>query len=328
MSNPLEIARLLTKAARSEDWDSLDGFEVDDVISDLPLTDKQTLSRLFFEYGQNLLHSPEAPLSMERAYCAFEKALRLDGAFEKAWLKFSEVNLKLALADNDIELLYKSNELFSHASELYKLHDVLIPVQGLWHWGICLYGIAKDSEEAVDFKSAIEKMREAHSKGLQENAFYLDYGMALGEMGIMLGNVELLLESVHYFEKSLQNGSDHPLTWLRLACTYKVLYLMTADIEFFEKADQSFVAAARQQPQVEDGSDSRHDLWVNWAELLVFEGKISSDPDLLTAALEKLVQIDEKNASDSFILNMTGDALTHLGIFEDRFEYLKNPKSN
>jgi tetratricopeptide (TPR) repeat protein len=326
MSNPSEIARLLTKAARSEDWDSLDGFEVEEIIHDLPLTDKQTLSRLFFEYGQNLLQNPDAPLSMERAYCAFEKSLRLDGAFEKAWLKFSEVNLKLALADSDIELLYKSNELFLHTDELYKLHEILIPVQGLWHWGICLYGIAKDSEEAIDYKSAIEKMREAHSRGLQDNDFYLDYGMALGEMGIMLGNVEFLSEAVHFFEKTLQNGSDHPLTWLRLACTYKVLYLMTADVEFFEKADQSFVAAARQQPQAED-ADSKHDLWVNWAELLVFEGKISSDPDLLSAALEKLVQIDQKNASDSFILNMSGDALTHLGIFEDRFEYFKEAQT-
>lgn len=324
MSNPSEIARLLKKAARSEDWDSLDSFEVDEIINDLPLTDKQTLSRLFFEYGQNLFNSLGSPLSMEKAYCAFEKSLRLDGGFEKAWLRFAEVNLKLAIADNDIELLYKSDELFTHSKELYDLHELTFPLQGLWHWGVCLYGIAKDSEEAVDYKSAIEKMREAHSRGLQDNAFYLDYGMTLGEMGILLGNVEFITEAAHFFEKSLQNGLDHPLTWLRLACTYKVLYLMTVDVEFFEKADQSFVAAARQPSQIDD---SRHDLWGNWAELLVFEGKISSDPDLLSAALEKLVKIDEKNASDVFILNMMGDALTHLGIFEDRFDYFKEAES-
>lgn len=327
MSNPSELSRLLKKAAHSEDWDSLDGFEVDDIINDLPLTDKQTLSRLFFEYGENLLHSPTSPLAMERAYCAFEKSLRLDSTFEKAWLKFAEANLKLALADKDIELLNKANELFLHAEELYKIQGIALSTHALWHWGVCLYGIAKDSEEAIDYKFAIEKMRAAYNGGLENSAFYLDFGMTLGEMGILLGNVELLLEAAQFFEKSLQDGFDHPLTWLRLACMYKVLYLMTADIEYFEKADQSFVAAARQSPQTEEDSDSRHELWVNWAELLVFEGKISNDPDLLTAALEKLVQIEQKNASDSFILNMTGDALTHLGIFEDRFEYFKEAQN-
>ena len=321
MSNPIEIARLLKKAARSEDWDSLDGFEVEEIINDLPLTDKQTLSRVFYEYGQNLLISSTSPLFLERAYCAFEKSLRLDGAFEKAWLRFSAVNLKLAIADHDIELLYKSHELFSHADELHKLHEISMPILGLWQWGSCLYHIAKDSGEAVDYKLAIEKMREAHGRGLQGDAFHLEYAMALGEMGIMLGNVDLLIEAALFFEKSLEDGLDSPLTWLRLACTYKVLYFMTTDVEFFEKADQSFVAAARQQPQIEE--KSRHDLWVNWAELLVFEGKISTDPDMLTAALEKLVQIDQKNVSDSLVLNLMGDAFTHLGIFEDRFEYFK-----
>lgn len=322
MSNPSEISRLLKKAAHSSDWESIDGFEVDDVIDNLPLSDKQNLARLLFEYGQNLLQNPDSPLSSERAYIALEKALRLDVTFEKAWLKFAEVNLKLALADKDIELLYKSSELFIQAEELFQLHEIAFPVEALWYFGVCLYGIAKDSEEAVDYKAAIGKMREAHSRGLQDNAFYLDYGMTLGEMGILLDSVELLTEAAHFFEKSLQDGLDHPSTWLRLACTYKLLYLMTVDIEFFEKSDQSFVAAARQQPRVEN-IETKDDLWINWAELFVFEGKISNDSDLLTAALEKLVQLGDRYTTNAFVLNLAGDALTHLGIFEDRFDYFK-----
>ena len=322
MSNPSEISRLLKKAAHSNDWESIDGFEVDDVVDDLPLSDKQNLSRLLFEYGQNLLHSPDAPLSAERSYLALEKSLRLDATFETAWLKFAEVNLKLALADKDVELLYKSSELFTHAEELHQLNEVDFPADALWFFGVCLYGIAKDSEEAVDYKAAIEKMCEAHSRGLQDSAFYLDYGMTLGEMGILLDSVEHLKEAAHFFEKCLQTSLDHPLTWLRLACTYKLLYLMTVDVEFFEKSDQSFVAAAREQQRTEN-AENRDDLWVNWAELFIFEGKISNDPDLLTAALEKLVQVSEKNTSNVLVLNLTGDALTHLGIFEDRFEHFK-----
>jgi tetratricopeptide (TPR) repeat protein len=327
MSKSPEFSRQLKKAVRAKDWDSLETILVDDVVNQLDHSDKENIAELLYTHGEELLE-----LSLiEQAFRVFEKCLRLDIAAQKSWIKFAEANLRLGILREDVELINKADELFSHADYLVKTSGNKLPVQTLWDWGTTIYAIAKDSEEAVDYKNALEKFNEAYSYGLESASFLLDYGTIMGEMGMLIGNPNVLMESSALLEKSIQSNGDKPSSWLRLACTFKILYFMTGDVVFFEKADQSFVAAARLFPvetqKEEMIEDAYHELWVNWAQLLVFEGKVTNDPELLSAGLEKLELAERKKPHDPVVLTVMGDALTHLGVFEEHFESFKEAEA-
>lgn len=326
MTNSSEFSRQIQKAVHAKDWDSLDAFLVEDMLKELDHSEKENLAQLFFEQGELFLENANELSSMELAYSAFEKSLKLDVSSEKAWIKFAEAHLKLGIIQEDSELFVQANKLFDHADHLQKTRGRKLEVEVLWNWGICLYGIAKDSEEAGDLKLALDKFHEAKERGLDSAAFFLDFGTALGEMGMLLGNAEMLLEAASLLEKSVNELGDIFTTWLRLACTFKILYLMTADVAYFEKADQSFVAAARLLTN-EKKSETEIELWLNWGQLLVFEGKLTEDSELITAGLEKLYFVEQEKPQDALILTLIGDALTHLGIFEERFEFFKEAQS-
>lgn len=319
MSKPSEFSKQFQNAVQSKDWNSLETFMTEDFVNQLDTVEKERLAQLFFEQGEHLLESANEPSVMKRAYSAFEKCLRLDISSGKSWIKFAEAHLKLALLQHDQALLIKSNELFAHADYLYKSRGCSLPLEVLWDWGICLYWIAKESEEAVDFKYAIDKYREAYDGGLIHSDFFYDYGLALGEMGVLVGKLELLAESALFLEKSIHENGDNPSCWLRLACAYKILFFLTGDVAFFEKADQSFVAAAR----LNLSSSSSFELWLNWGQLLSFEGKMTNDAELLSDAMEKLLQADLENPNDVIVAIVMGDTLTHLGVLEERLDWLK-----
>lgn len=214
---------------------------------------------------------------------------------------------------------YQASDLFTKGAFLTRPSKEI-----LWKWGVCLYEIAKESEEASDLKLALNKFQEAQNEGLTHPHFLLDYGTALGEMGTLLSNPEMLMDAIYFLETSISKMGDNFVLWLRLACASKILYLMTADVSYFEKADQSFVAAARLLPSQEE---NEQELWINWAQLLIFEGKLTEDSDLLTTGLEKLYRVDQDHSHDWLILTTIADALTHLGIFEERYDYFKEAES-
>lgn len=323
MFDPTEFSKQFQNAVQSKDWNSLDAFLKEDLVNRLDHVEKEHLAQLFFEQGERLLQSANEPSVMEQAYSAFEKCLRLDMTSGKSWVKFAEAHLKLALLQNDHSLLVKASQLFADAEYLYKSRGAKLPVEVLWDWGVCLFWIARESEEAIDFKYAIDKYREAYEGGLYHATFFFDYGSALAEMGVLVGKVELIAEAAVFLEKSIQENGDNSQTWIRLACSYKILYFLTSDVLYFEKADQSFVAAAR----LIQSNEGAYELWLNWGQLLSYEGKITCDPELLADAMEKLGQAELESSDDVPICLAMGDTLTHLGIFEERLDWPKEAES-
>lgn len=319
MSKSSEFSKQFQIAVQAKDWNSLETLLTEDVVNQLDTVEKERLAQLFFEQGEHLLENANEPSVMERAYSAFEKCLRLDISSSKSWVKFAEAHLKLALLQQDHSLLIKANELFKHADYLHKTRGSALPLEVLWDWAICLYWIAKESEEAIDFKYAIDKYREAYEGGLTQGAFLYDYGSTLGEMGVLVGKVELLVEAAFFLEKSIQENGDNPPCWLRLACAYKILFFLTGDVAYFEKSDTSFIAAAR----LYQANENSFELWLNWGQLLSFEGKMTCDSELLSDAMEKLLQADLEKPSDPLVAIAMGDTLTHLGILEERLDWLK-----
>lgn len=323
MTEPSKFLEQVREAVRTKDWDSLGVLLGEDKVQELDHSEREKIAQLFFEHGSLLLENAAQASEMKLAFAALEKSVKLDVASEKSWIKFAEANFKLALMQEDSDLLERAAELFSHVDHLHKTRGHKLPVNVLWNWGVCLHEMAKCSEEASDVKLALDKFREASERGLDSAPFLFNYGCALAEMGVLVGNLDNLLEGAILLEKSIQDIGDRFIPWLRLACTLKILYLMTSDVLFFEKADQAYVAAARLLSSEKVKQQDEFEHWVNWGQLLLFEGKLTEDPELLTAGLEKLYLVEQGNSEDPFILTLIGDGLTHLGIVEDHIEFFK-----
>lgn len=284
--------------------------------SSLTLADKEKLGLLLYERALALLGKTGSTADLQEALSSLENCLKFLPKFADAHLAFGKVNLKLAYSQENPELLSKSDEAFSQGEALYKELGLDLPLEAYWDWGNCLYWMGKQSEEPCDLKAALDKYSLAANRGLALGSFYLDWGTAMGELGVLIGREELIVEAAALLQKSIEVSGDNHTSWLRLACAYKILYFLTCDLSYFEKADASFVAAARinAEPLV---------LWINWGQLQSLEGKTTRDPELLISALEKLEKADLIKPDDPIILTSMGDTLMHLGTIEERFDYLK-----
>lgn len=280
---------------------------------------KDELGRQFFERGEALLMNAEDLSSLQEAYSVLENALKLIPSSIKAWTSFGDVNLRIAYIEEDPKRFLKAHEVFTHSENLCKEAGLELPPEALWDWGNCLYWMGKESEEAYELKTALDKYSEAYKKGLSDSIFFLDYGTAMGELGVLVGRQELIIDAANLLKRSIEVNGDNPSSWLRLACAYKILYFLTGDVGQFENADQSFVAAARFNVDPAEPLA----LWLNWGQLLSLEGKTTRDPELLISALEKLEKADLIQQDDPIVLTAIGDTLMHIGILEDKYDFLK-----
>lgn len=311
--------KLIDEVSTTKNWKLLEQLENRDAVDGLAHKDKQKLAQLFFEKGRSLIQEDQQGSLAQSAINAFEMALRLDPTYGEVWLELAAVHLKQGIAKQETACLEQAQEIFSHAETIFRCQGLKLPLESLWNWGAAYYFSAKESEEALDLKLAIEKFQEAYELGLQEPGFFIDYGSALAELGVLVGRVELIIEATEFFERSLKEYGDHPAAWLRLACAYKFLYFLSGEALFFEKADQSFLAAARQ-------NSTNIVLWLNWGQLLTHEAKSMHDSELLQSGIEKLEKAEQLQPNEAVVLCSLADALMHLGTFEDNLDYLKLAK--
>lgn len=293
----------------------LDAFLSLNPIDKLAFDDKEKLAQLYFTQGEEIFKAAKESDDVLNSVLSFQKAIQLDPSLVKAYLSCAHAYLKVGVFDNDEEYVIKSNELFNQADALLKSQGQKMPLEQLWDWGICHYFFGKQSEEAVDLKCAVDKFHEAYQRGFNHPDFLLDYGTTLGELGVTIGNGEMIHQATNILELCLKEQGDNPKAWLRLACAYKILYHTFGDVVYFEKADHSFLAAARFDEQT-------FNLWYNWGQLLLFEGKLSRDETLLYSAQEKLEKAELFKPEDPLILCLIVDTLINLGNLAERVEFL------
>lgn len=308
--------KMLKEIADTQKWERLDQFQSSKPLDAMSVNDKSILAGLFFQKGKHYSADQLNEVSLKEALRSFETALKIDPSMGHAWTEKAEVLMSLAVLVDDPTLFNDAFEMFLNAEKVYTSQTKQMPVNQLYRWGTCSYQMGKHSEEPLDFKIAVEKYREAFERGSDSPEFFFDYATALSELGATIGRVEFILESLDYFQRSLKVQNDNPKTWLKFACVAKLLYLITQDPEYYNLADQSFFEAAR-------NCYSNIALWVNWGQLLSYEGKLTKDPELLIASLEKFEKADALNANDPVVLSSWADALMHVGALEDRLDYLK-----
>lgn len=310
-SSKKKIPKKLKAAEEAYRSGSLEHFAFSEEVGGLSLNEKEFLGRLFCNRGSELMGMGQ----IEKAIGCYERALQLDPAKPEIYFSLARAHLK---QENE-ESYIQANLLFAQGEKRLISLGQIVPVQVLWEWGLSLSFLAKCSEEAIDFKQAIEKFHEAYEVGLRSPLFYLDYGSVLTQFGILLGKQELMREGAKFLEFSLKEDSSNAESWFRLATTYKILYFLSGDIDCFEKADQAFLAVARIK-------EDHFSLWLDWGQLLAMEAKMVRDESLLISALEKLEKSEQEKGDDPVVLTTLADVLIHLGVLSEKVELLKEAK--
>lgn len=321
-----KITKEIEESLKVRDFARLDGFLHSKVLEKLDRDHRDRMALLYLERGEesfyehDLIENPTSYEHLKRAKDAFQKVVKLSPSHIKGWILLAEAHLKMGVLKDDLSALESAKKAFSEAERLSLASQKKLFVKDLWDFGLCLYLIGKHSEEAIDLKQARDRFEEAYTRGLSEPAFLLDYGTVLGELGVLVGREELLVEAVSLLEKSIEQSSDSPSAWLRLACIYKILYFLTGDVVYFEKADAGFVSAARlsAEPLV---------LWLNWGQLLLLEGKTTKDEELIGDSREKLEKALLLKKTDPYLLACYADAVMHLAILQESFELFKEAEA-
>jgi tetratricopeptide (TPR) repeat protein len=289
-------------------------------VNRLSASERQKIAQLFYENGKNILEKCVSADDFIAASSSLERALELDPEFDQGWALKAQALFKLSLLTAQEDDFLRSIEAYCHLDNLCKQKLKKLSLEVLWEWGLAYSHLARHSGEPGDFKKCIDKFNEAHALGLDAPEFLADFASALGELGLLSGNIHWLNEAVVKFEDSLAKKSLKGDDWVKLGCIYKLLYFSTQDFLYFEKADHSFFEASRLEPEW-------YRLWLNWGELLGMEGKAVRDSGLLLQALEKIEKAAALMPEELTVKLATVDILIHLGAFEEKLECLRESES-
>lgn len=295
----------------------MDRFKEDEEVKRLGSKEREQLALLCCEQAAKLLHKPQ---KRKDAIPLFKTALRLNDSLVSAHLELAYLYLEDAENPSELSNFQNAYDHFRKADLILKNKEEVLPNEAYWKWGVCDYYFARQSEEPLDFSYAVEKMKKAYDAQLRNPGFLIDYGASLGELGLLTGRSELMQEAVTVIRESLELQGDQPTGWLRLALLYQTLYTWTKDYSYFEKADHSFVAAAR-------SLDENPILWINWGDLLVKEGVMLRDAQLVASGMDKLETALSLDPDSMILKARLADACMSLGVLEEDYELLREAKS-
>jgi tetratricopeptide (TPR) repeat protein len=298
----------------------MQGRSLDEIMLEAKLLrkpEKRQLADLLFNRVSQLFNEQSNDKEVKKL---LKSVLKLDEKHAAAHLALAHLIVDTSTKFKDISHHQKASDHFKRAEELYQLENRALPAESYWKWGICDFFFANFSEEPIDLKNASDKFKKAHDQGLVNGSFLVDYGSLLTELGSMMRNKELILQAAELLKQGLENDGENPHGWLRLALAYKVVYAWTLDYSFFEKADHSFVAAARVL-------GDNIVLWINWGDLLAKEGFGVRDAQVLNAGIEKIERALMLDPTSSQIKLRLADAVMHLGRIEEDLDALKHALS-
>ncbi len=279
----------------------------------LEKSERSQIAELFLERGKHLLQFENKSKETMRM---LKSALKLDPKLAEAHLLIGSLLVDGIGSPQEIARFQEAADHFAKGSELKASCGGSLESEQLWKWGICDFYFAKHSEEPLDYKNSVDKLREVYNRGFRATPFLIDYGASLGELGILTGRHELLLEAVSVIHEGLEINERYPGGWTRLALLYKFLYEKSGDPAYFEKSDQSFVSAARLFSE-------NPSLWVSWGDLLLKEGMYLRDSQMIASALDKFDHASQLDNSWSIPKARMADALLGLGELEEDYELMK-----
>lgn len=266
----------------------------------------------FFEYGSE--EGKEKALLL--AGKNFKVATQLQPSFFEAWSAWGGTLLQLGRFHEEHHFLLEAKNKYQKALERAEgqPRDTLAEIY--WDYGIAWSELAKHSGEALDVRLAIEAFQT--SKDYQDKPspeFWHDCGKAYLEMGLLINDSRLYLQSIEYLQKAVENAPQYVDGWMSLAEGYSQLYINTLDEPYATKASEAYAMASKMSP-----ADPA--VWLGWAQLLGESGKHNSDPKTLRLGIEKCARAFQLDKEDPLIVSQWIESLSILGKITNRLDLL------
>lgn len=266
----------------------------------------------FFEYGSE--EGKEKALLL--ASKNFKIATQIDPAYFEAWVAWGNVLLQLGRFHEEHHFLLEAKEKYQKALNLSEGKSKESLAELHWDYGIAWSEIAQHSGEALDVRLAIEAFQ--LSKNFQEKPspeFLNDCGKAYLEMGLLINDARLYLQSVEYLKQAVENSPHYFDGWMSLAEGYSQLYINSLDERYVAKASDAFAIAAKMSP-------CDPEVWLGWGQLLGESGRHNSDPKTLRLSIEKCARANQLDPKDPAIIGQWVESLSFLGMATGRLDLL------
>lgn len=345
MNSKPSLKETLQEIDSTQKFDKLEAFKHPNQWKKLKPDDMSLLANLFIKKG-----SMELQNSRDQAIESFETAARITDKsapillqISRAWASVQEwdhalQNIESALKSDDSFLegwmekaalfVLKGKNLneesyFSEALEIFeriKNERENLPPEFYFKWGQAIHCLARFSQEPCDLTLAIEKYRLAESEEFSNKHLFFDLALALGELATLVARTELVHESLHYLLLSVEADPHFHDGWIYLAITYQFLYEQGDKDEYYERAESAFYTASKLNP-------SSKTVWLSWGQMLLNEGRIKRNHEIVSLAIEKFDRAAAFFPKDRDIECFLADAMMVLGLFEDRYDLLQEAKS-
>lgn len=327
----------------------LDFFREKETWKHLTTKDKEELAFIFFKSGEEKLHKQypkfmddlkisltlgakniellirisdlivnqnKTQQILEDALWLYNKLTNLNLDLVVVWKRKTQILIQLGMITNQVKYFVEADEIYGSLKVFLTENHLSLDANDLHQWGLALYHLSQHSQEATELRLSVEKYQDAFIKQLDTPAFLIDYANALKNLGFLINRNEMLFDAIELYEKALHLVDDEP-AWFSLGCIYRHLFVCFNQENYFEKGEGCFTQAARLNSK--DGL-----LWLNWGRLLAYAGSLdASNPELLTASLEKYEKANALKPKQPVILCAWADSLMTLGKIEERFDYLK-----
>ncbi len=266
----------------------------------------------FFEYGSE--EGKEKALLL--ASKNFKIATQIEPTFFGAWVAWGNVLLQLGRFHEEHHFLIEAKEKYQKALSHAESQPKEILAELYWDYGIVWSEIAQHSGEALDVRLAIEAFQ--LSENLQEKPspeFWNDCGKAYLEMGLLINDSRLYLQSIEYLQKAVSISPLYFDGWMSIAEGYSQLYINTLDERYVSKASDAFAISAKMSPRDPE-------VWLNWGQLLGESGRHNSDPKMLRLSIEKCARAAQLDSEDPMIISQWVECLSTLGMITARLDLL------
>lgn len=320
-------------------------------IDSLDFNQREILSKLFIKLGSNQLKvsDPSVLKNFEHAikispnnysiyylqglaYAKFSSNLQCLILAEKCFKQALEIKPKSFDAANAIGLvlvqrglILEETPFFQDAITQFEIAETLIDndekkAEFFWNFGSCWFYLGKLSGEAMDFRYALDKYRQASHHGIQHASFWNGYGDAVIEMAFLVGKKEYFFEAIDLYQNAINLSEEQFQGHFNIACAYQCVFEITVDVDYFEQANESFEKAARIQVE---GEQQFAALWLKWGQLLATFGKFKRETSYLELSIEKFIEADKIEPNHPGILSRWGEAEMLLGANTDQIHYLR-----
>ncbi len=266
----------------------------------------------FFEYGSE--EGKEKALLL--ASKNFKIATQLNPGYFEAWVAWGNVLLQLGRFHEEHHFLLEAKEKYQKALDHSegKAKEMLAELH--WDYGIAWSEIAKHSGEALDVRLAIDAFQLSNSFQEKPSPEFLnDCGKAYLEMGLLINDARLYIQSIDYLQKAVAASPLYFDGWMSLAEGYSQLYINTLDERYVVKASDAFAIASKMSPRDPE-------VWLSWGQLLGESGRHNSDPKLLRLSIEKCARAAQLDPKDPVIISQWVESLSLLGMATGRLDLL------